>query len=161
MKSLTRLLVLTAVVIFNIQTSSSQVLQTVALNPTQDNALYESPAGNVSNGLGDYFWVGNINQPISSDTRRGLLKFDVAGNIPAGAIVSGVSLVMNMSMTNTASGQPVDLHVATSDWGEGSSNASGDEEFGAAAAAGDATWNDNLFGISSWNVVGGDFNPHC
>ncbi|MDZ7847179.1 MAG: hypothetical protein U5L96_10630 [Owenweeksia sp.] len=37
---------------------ASQAQQTISINPTKDNTLYESTTGNISNGAGDFylFW---------------------------------------------------------------------------------------------------------
>jgi hypothetical protein len=44
------------------------------------------------------------------------------------------------------------------DWGEGSSNADGQEGAGALAMVGDATWLHTFFSSSSWAQPGGDFD---
>ncbi len=125
------------------------------LNPSKDNTLYESATGFSSNGAGDSLFVGATG---TGGIRRGLLAFDVAGNIPAGSTVSSVSLTLYMSRTISGA-QPVELHRVVADWGEGTSNASGNEGAGAPATTGDATWRHRFFNTTFWTTEGGDFSP--
>lgn len=82
------------------------------------------------------------------------MQFDIAGNIPAGAVVTSVSLVMNLE-TGGSAADDHDLHVVTTDWGEGTSSGSGN---GDVAVAPDATWSDAMIGTSTWTSAGGDYN---
>jgi len=43
------------------------------------------------------------------------------------------------------------------DWGEGASNAGGEEESGIQAEVGDATWAFRFYDTSAWAAPGGDF----
>jgi spore coat protein A len=104
----------------------------------KDNTLYEKNSGDLSNGAGSYFFAGNTQQGDDDDTRRGVIAFDVS-SIPAGSTITDVDLTLNMSRTQTGS-RTVSLHRLTADWGEGNSNAGGQEGDGASAADGDATW---------------------
>ena len=125
----------------------------VELQAVKDNTLYESGTGSLSNGLGSYFFAGRTN---GGDIRRGLLVFDIAGNIPAGSTIMDVFLTLHMSRT-VAPNQTVNLHRVLADWGEGTSNAGGQEGGGAASTTGDATWIHKFFNTVSWMVPGGDF----
>jgi len=69
---------------------------TVVLDASKDNTLYEQFEGSLSNGAGDYFFSGLTAQGAK---RRGLLSFDIAGYVPEGAIITSVSLDLYMSMT--------------------------------------------------------------
>jgi len=135
----------------------------LTLAPVQDNTLYEvqveSPEGNggpPSNGAGDYFFAGMTN--FTSEIRRGLVAFDVAGSVPTGAIISSVSLTLVVSRSNSGA-TPVELHRVTSDWGEGTSDASDPGGTGAPATDGDATWFHTFYPGSFWSMEGGDFSP--
>ena len=108
----------------------------IDLSPIQDNTLYEDEAGSLSNGAGDHFFVGAI---AGGELRRGVIAFDIAENIPAGSTIESVTLQLNMSRTSSG-GQPIELRRLLADWGEGSSNAPGQEGGGDAATSGDATW---------------------
>lgn len=130
---------------------------TVDIAPSKDNTLFESTTGSVSNGAGQHFFVGTTNQ---GNTRRGVIAFDVAAEIPQGATVQSVTLTLNLSNTNFATGpQPIGLHPLLADWGEGSSNATGAEGQGAPSTTGDATWIHRFFDTSTWTTPGGDFSP--
>jgi hypothetical protein len=56
----------------------------ISINPSKDNTLYEYvPAiGDRSNALGFHFFTGKTAQNL---IRRGVLAFDIAGNIPSGS----------------------------------------------------------------------------
>ncbi len=111
---------------------------TIDINPIKDNTLYEYvPAdGDRSNALGNHFFAG---ETAVGEIRRGVLAFDIAGNIPAGSTITGVSLSMNMSKTPLDTARTVELHVLLADWGEGTSIAPGEEGDGASATINDAT----------------------
>jgi hypothetical protein len=127
--------------------------EVVSLHPVRDNTLCEEPTGALSNGSGQHLFAG---QTGSGSTRRGLLRFDVAGSIPPGSVVTSVQLRLNMSRTISGL-QAVALRRALRDWGEGASNAAGDEGACAASAAGDATWVHTFFNTALWAAEGGDF----
>ena len=54
---------------------------------------------------------------------------------------------------------PVSLHRSLADWGEGASNATGQEGLGATSEFGDATWLHTSVPSSFWSQPGGDFDP--
>lgn len=125
----------------------------VQIGASKDNTLFEDAAGARSNGAGAHFFAGVTAQP---ELRRGLLAFDIAGAVPAGATINSVSLTLNVSQT-LQSGQAVTLHRLTSDWGESTSDAPGQEGAGTAAEPGDATWIHTFTPGSFWTNAGGDF----
>lgn len=127
----------------------------VVLEPSKDNTLYESAAGELSNGAGQYIFVGRTNQP-SNSIRRALLAFDIAGTIPPNSTILSATLTLSMSQT-TSTAHTVTLHRATADWGEGTSIASGNEGSGAPSTPGDATWIHRFFNSTFWINAGGDF----
>jgi hypothetical protein len=128
-------------------------IQVRTLEPDKDNTLYEDPLGGLSNGKGHSLFAGLTAQ---GSKRRALVSFDVASVVPTGSRV--VSAALTMHVTRTIAGpQDVGLHLAFSDWGEGSSNASAEEGDGAPATAGDATWLHTFHPASYWSVPGGDF----
>ena len=139
----------------NAPTVSSSATLSVTLSPSKDNTLYEDPGGALSNGAGQYFFVGRTAQATNS-IRRGLIEFDIAGNIPTGSLVVSATLQLTMSKT-IAGSQPVALHRLTADWGEGTSTAVGEEGSGAAATPGDATWIHTFYTSTLWTAPGGDF----
>ena len=63
-----------------------------------------------------------------------------------------------MSKTLTAISRIVVLHKLLSSWGEGNSNALGEEGAGAASMSEDATWVHTFFDTIFWTNNGGDFS---
>lgn len=131
--------------------------ETVSLAPVKDNTLYEYTvdAGDLSNGAGDYLFAGQTNS--SALFRRALIAFDVAGAIPAGANINTASLTMTVSRVKNSTARTIYLHSLLSDWGEGASNAEGEEGAGAPATSGDATWRHTFYPSLFWSSQGGDF----
>lgn len=127
---------------------------TVSINPEKDNTLYENATGSLSSGSGDHFFVGLTNL---SSKRRGLIKFDIASNVPAGSTILEATLTLTMDLTNSEASN-VELHAVSADWGEAGSVASGSGGSGAPAQANDATWLHNFYNQSFWETAGGDFN---
>ena len=125
--------------------------------PSKDNTLYEfDPAeGDVSNALGFHFFAG---ETAMSELRRGVLAFDIAGSIPPGSTITGVSLSMNCSRVFSDTARTVELHKLLADWGEGTSHAPGEEGDGAPATPNDATWRHRFFDTIFWAMQGGDFS---
>jgi hypothetical protein len=153
---------LAGVAYFNIHTTAfpageirGQVVpETVSLEASKDNTLYENDTGAISNGAGAHVFVGRSGD---NDLKRGLIQFDVtAGGIPAGSTVTSAVLNLNMSRTRAGS-ETVSLHRVSNDWGEGTSDAPQNEGGGAAAASGDATWVHAFFPDQNWDSPGGDF----
>src|SRR6516165_4064704 len=87
------------------------VPSTVVLNPSKDNTLYQSVAGDISNGAGPSFFAGETGGMGGDALRRGVIVFDEAGHIPAGAISNGVTLCLPVFRQAMGGGaQPVELH---------------------------------------------------
>jgi hypothetical protein len=131
---------------------------TVTLNAQKDNTLYEDPAGTIGNGSGDNFFAGRTNLTGGGLTRRGLVAFDVAGGVPAGAFILDAKLHLFMSATVVGS-VPVELHRASQNWAEGATDAPGAEGSGAPRLDPEATWIHTSSPLSMWTTPGGDFSP--
>src|SRR5438046_4350017 len=103
---------------------------TIDINPIKDNTLYEYvPAdGDRSNALGNHFFTG---ETAVGELRRGVIAFDIAGNVPAGSTITGVTLSMHVSRVPNNTARTVELHRLLADWGEGTSVAPGEEGIGA------------------------------
>ena len=131
---------------------------TISIMPSKDNTLYEFDPddGDHSNGAGFHFFAG---ETAMSELRRGVLAFDIAGSIPHGSIITSVTLSMNMSRTISETPRIVELHKLLADWGEGTSDAPGEEGDGAPATTNDATWRHRFFDTIFWAMEGGDFSP--
>ena len=103
-----------------------------------------------------------------SNVKRGLIEFNVAAAVPAGATVTGVTLQLTVgqvagsaggSVTNFGPVQTMSLYDETQAWGQ-PSNTVGASSFGghghgAAAQTGDATWNTAFWSSTLWNVAPG------
>jgi hypothetical protein len=120
----------------------------------KDNTLYSSSLDNpLSNGSGEGMFAGRNG---NGGTRRALVKFDIAGNIPAGSTITAVTLQLTCTQT-VASSQSVSLHRCLADWGEGVSYAGGGGGGGDVADVGDCTWQYRRWATQLWTTPGGDF----
>jgi uncharacterized repeat protein (TIGR01451 family) len=132
---------------------------TVTLAPIADNTLYQDPAGQLSNGAGQYFYVGDTNQ-TSNYIRRGAIKFNLT-SIPVGSTITSATLTLHMSMTISGT-ETISLHRSLQNWGEGTSNAgiggpgSGEGD-GAPATTNDVTWLYTFYKTQPWTTPGGNF----
>jgi hypothetical protein len=129
----------------------------VTLSPNKDATLYQDPTGAYASGAGEHLFIGNNKQGLS---RRALIAFDVAGSIPPGATIKGVSLTLTLSRTVAGAGT-VELRRVLADWGEGASDASANEGGGTFAESGDATWIHRKYDTARWQSPGGDFSPEA
>lgn len=134
----------------------------VTIVATQDNTIYSEPASEatLSNGAGDFLYAGNTGPANPGDTRRALVAFDVADQVPVGAVITSVSLSLSVSRVPPGGLSPVTftLFAVTAPWGEGTSDAGTPGGAGAAATTGDATWRHNFYDTSFWITEGGDFD---
>ena len=127
---------------------------TVAVPCAADNTLYQAALGDLSNGAGVGVFVGLNSAGL---IRRGLVRFDVAAAVPAGAQVLAARLDVNVSNSPVAVAEPFFGHRVLAAWGEGTSVASGGGGNGGPAAANDATWLFRFYPGSLWSSAGGDF----
>ncbi|MCB1582299.1 MAG: DNRLRE domain-containing protein [Marinicella sp.] len=125
------------------------------LNPVKDNTLYETDTGSTSNGAGTRLFIGKTGSNAGLKKRRAVLEFDLS-SIPPIATIHSVDLSVMTTNTPPAANQfDASLHLLLSEWGEGTSNSSGN---GAPATSNDATWLHNFFDTSNWNTPGGDYS---
>lgn len=136
--------------------SASSLAQQATLQPSKDNTLYETLDGSTSNGAGEYLFAGRVGPVGGGAIRRALLKFDIAGSVPAGATVTSAVLTLNMSKSLLGT-TTVELRKVSADWGEGTSEAGLTEGSGGASSTNDATWMHRFYNTSVWTVPGGDF----
>ena len=123
------------------------------LGASLDNTLYQDGTGGLSNGAGAYLFAGQ-----AGSIRRGLVAFDIAAAVPAGATIQSVKLTLHCSRTPfMAPSIAVALHRVLANWGEGASDAGDPGGTGTSAAPGDATWIHTFFPGSLWANSGGDF----
>ena len=135
--------------------TSAQANQMV-IGASKDNTLIERTDGSSSNGAGSRFFVGRVGFNDSFPIRRGLVAFDIAGNIPAGSTIDSVVLRLNMSRARTSIARTISLHRITEDWGEGTSSTS--QGSGVLSTTNDATWIHTFFNTGFWATSGGDFS---
>lgn len=126
---------------------------TVLIPAESDNTLYEDPDGAFSNGAGQHFFAGLTGAGVK---RRAVLRFALAGSLPPDVTIHAVELRLNASQV-TLGARPVSLHRALAAWGEGTSDATGNEGAGATSTAGDATWIHAFYPGTLWAALGGDF----
>lgn len=124
----------------------------VEIQASKDNTLYEDATGALSNGAGESLFAGLT---AKSEVRRALVAFDLA-SMPAGIQVDSVQVQLTMTKS-LGTTEAVLLYRLTQAFGEGSSNAPGEEGAGTAASAGDATWLHAVRPGTSWSAPGGDF----
>jgi hypothetical protein len=132
---------------------------TINLGTIADNTLYQDSSGQLSNGAGQHFFVGDTAQS-SNYIRRGAIKFDLSA-VPTGATITSVTLTLHESRARNGA-QTIVLHRALKNWGEGTSDAAlggtgPGEGDGVQATTNDVTWLYTFYNSQSWNTPGGDF----
>lgn len=139
-------------VLTNYLVLSQQTISVFRLTPSADNTIYEDSTGNLSNGQGQDLRCGT-NQ--IGEKRRTLVKFPISAIPPNSTIVS-VQLTFEIAQSTPPIGN-LTCHRATSDWGEGLSNAGIKGDSGTTPMANDATWIHKFYPNQLWNNAGGDF----
>ncbi len=119
---------------------------------SRDNTLFQDAQGDTSNGSGPACFAGNNSQNL---VRRALVRFDLVGFVPAGAVIDAVVLTLEVSSAPDTVTRSIALHRVLADWGEGSSSSSGGA--GSPATPGDATWLHARYPDGLWIRPGGDF----
>ncbi len=130
------------------------IAETVLIQATQDNTLYESPSGLLSNGSGNHLFAGQI--PKGWLSRRAVIAFKDLDAIPEGATITSAKLHLHLSRENSPPATYT-LYRLTSNWGEGNSQALENEGQGANSENGDATWAHTFWPNRIWRDAGGDF----
>jgi len=143
---------------------------TVTLPPTRDNTLYEpvqqTSFNDTSNALGPNFFVGKVKDADADPgagtrvaVRRGVLAFNIAGNIPAGSTIDSVQLTLVATKVAQNNSFNLTLHRLQSDWGNGTSNTGNSQQGrGVTPTTGDPTWNHTFYSTQFWGTPGGDFS---
>jgi hypothetical protein len=125
----------------------------VSLQSNRIGTLYETNGAPLANGLGEYLFAGVTNQNFR---RRGLLDFDLSPL--SGQSIEILSVTLRLHMSQTGAGpESIGLHRVLSDWGVGSTDASGGEGGGGPATPGSATWTHAFWDVTPWQTAGGDF----
>jgi hypothetical protein len=126
--------------------------ETISLRPVADTTIQEAFPGN-NLGAGTTFTSGGRRK---GGATRALLLFDIMGNLPPGAVVTSASLAVTVVGTPAGGASSTfDLDRVLSEWGEGDGS---DRSGGAAADAGQASWDNRLGPGVSWAAAGGDYS---
>ena len=158
MKSVVIICSLIVIAFFRLVIPSICLAEDITITATRDTTIFSSPT-NFSNGSGDYFFAGKVEDAGEGTLRRALVFFDIAGHIPAGSTILSATLTVNLSRTPDENVEhTVSLHPILADWGEGNSHASDNEGMGTMAGSGDATWTHSFFSTMEWTKSGGDFS---
>lgn len=128
--------------------------RSITLAPSQDATIWEGEDA-VAAGADAHLWVGDGNDGLA---RRSLLQFDLS-SVPAGATITSATLTLAAS-TPADAASTFSLHRLLASWGEGPSDALGNDQ-GTAASTGDVTWDWRTFDGERWasGKEGGDFVP--
>jgi hypothetical protein len=131
---------------------------TIVLTAHADATLYDRGSLLAANGAGEFIFAGSTN---GSEARRALVRFDVAGALPAGATIASARLVLNVDRTK-ATVEPASVHRVTASWTEGTAHATqSGQGSGTAPDTGDATWIHRSSPDVEWATPGGDFTAQA
>jgi hypothetical protein len=129
--------------------------ETISLQPVADTTLFQiAPANNL--GGASFFSAGTAG---NGNRNRALLRFDISGSIPAGSMITGASLSMDV-VRQPSAGMEIsffDLLRVLRPWGEGIQVPAdiASPGLGAPAVPGEATWNSRFAPADPWSVPGG------
>jgi hypothetical protein len=147
---------LAAAVVFGV-VANGFCLDSVSLLPVADTTLFEVKP---TNSIGGVQWISS--GTTQNYTRnRGLLKFDVAGVVPAGSRILGVTLRVRVTQVprDGFNGVSFSLRRMLVSWGEGTNVFENPDSvgFGSPASPGDATWNHRFsHTTNTWTTPGGE-----
>ena len=134
-----------------------------SITAQKDNTIFSdtAPAGGItgypSDALG-YLYAGRTGLNFDAYLRRALIAFDVAAELPTGAVIESAQVRLRLTKLGPSSGgTTLALHRLSETWGEGTSMNPVDAGYGAQATTGDATWVRRFFDTQSWTTVGGTF----
>jgi PEP-CTERM motif len=142
--------------------------ESVSIAPTKDTSMFSNNPTRTAGGY-DVFYVGKNS---SGDTRRALLEFDVAGNVPAGSTITGAALTLYLNDWSGSGGfgadRTIGVHRTTSAWGDGTTGSGGSTGGGGqgvdSAEDGDVSWTYRSWSTTdptpphlAWSTAGGDY----
>jgi hypothetical protein len=126
--------------------------ESVTLHPVADTTLFETTPHNNLGANTDFIagtTAGNAGQPYRN---RALLRFDIAGQIPAGAAITSATLtLLVVKIPSPPTSSTFDLQRLLVSWGEGNKGGS----LGLPATMGEATWTSRFSPLPQWTVPGG------
>jgi hypothetical protein len=125
----------------------------IVLIPKADTSIMEITPNNNAGGRS---WVDSGSN-LHGQRTRGLYKFDIAGNVPAGSVITSASLSLPVTGI-PADGYAVayfDLQRLLRDWGEGTNNPASNPGQGSPATTNEATWlTPFAFTTNTWAAPG-------
>ncbi len=137
------------------QLQGSTAITTVIITADKDAFIISGSAADNNAGAETAVTAGQVGSSGLNTIRRGLIAFDIAGNIPAGAII--LTATFNLSVVQSPSGGGINstfgLYQITTEWLEGTKTGTS----GSAATAGEVTWNSAKHITTTWTTAGGDF----
>jgi len=141
----------------------------VSLPAVQDATLLGGTDATTNQSLADPgIFVGTDGQ---DNPKRGLIEFNIAQSIPAGATITGAQLQLTVGQVAGSGGgsgggsgaaETISLFDESQAWGQ-PTNVVGATSFGGTGhggtpKTGDATWNYAFYNATSWTSVGGDWS---
>lgn len=141
----------------------------IELGAAQDATLLGGSDATTNNSLADPgIFVGTDGE---GNPKRGLIEFNIAGSIPSGATITGVTLQMTVGQVagsggggsgGTSGPETISLFDESQAWGQ-PTNFPGATTFGGtghgtAPDPGDATWNYAFYSTTPWTIAGGDWS---
>jgi hypothetical protein len=146
----------------------------VSIGASQDATLLGGSDALTNNSLSDPgIFVGADG---AGNPKRGLIEFDIAQSVPAGATITSATLQLTVGQVAgsgggtggfTTGGFTIDLFDETQPWGQPTNfvdaTSFGGHGHGAPPDNGDATWNDAFYNsnpalATPWNASGGNWN---
>jgi hypothetical protein len=144
----------------------------VAVIPASGDATLFGGADAMTNnsGSGPGMFVGSD----GTNPKRGLIEFNIASAVPAGATITSASLTLYLGMVAGAGGnatggsttpRTINLYTVSDSWHSGGNTTPGSAPtyiggtgHGAAPKQGDPTWNYSAYNTAAWTNPGGDFS---
>lgn len=121
--------------------------ETLSLTSSADTALFENSPDNNLGGEPD-FPSGTIR---TGQRSRGLIRFDLAGHIPANAAITSATLTVKVVRTPSGAVSSIfGVHRVLKAWVEGNKTGNG----GQSATSNETTWNNRMSPATAWSVPG-------
>ena len=130
----------------------------VKLEPTANYNWFGGLAGDSNHGNVKLLFSGRTHETGSRSIRRGFLKFDLASNLPPGAEISDVVLILHLLPTSNQPPHNISLYKLEADWSEAASNANGRRASSSAESA-DSLSSLVEYNTQLWTARGGDIEP--
>ncbi|GEM_PF-2001195 len=140
--------------------STSLVADQITLTAVADTSLWQRET-NHNLGGAEMLPVGTIGNDGNESKSHLLLKFDIAGNLPANAVIESATVKLHqLRSPDTSINRTFRAYRVLSSWGEGVKTYADPQaplQSTQEATVGEATWIDRMFGIEgkAWISAGG------